>query len=159
MSSAVELKDLDIINRLLKEGATAVDYRLSLELALLTRNINEVETALRHAMYDSHCLFEATSLALKTEQYFFVVEELVSRRTTTWRDSLELAALAVAVFNRHSRLCKVLCDPKFLRGSWTVDLYYYEDYPSGGVPTIKQDASGKFEIYPGQSLEPFDFFL
>lgn len=149
LSSAAEFRNVDVIRSLLELGATTEDHALSLEIALLTRNFKEVSTALQYATYNSRRLFEATSLALKTEKYVVVVERLVSERTTTKRDSFELAALAVAVFNRNSRLCCILCDSKFLPGPWTVHLCLYISGRDGKPDVIRQDARGIFEINPG----------
>ncbi|KAI1086136.1 ankyrin [Rostrohypoxylon terebratum] len=151
LSFAAEFRDIDIIELLLEKGATTTNSTLSLEIALLTRNVNEASTALQHAMYDSRCLFEATLFALNSKQHIFVVERLVSRRTTMKRDAFELAALAIAVFNQDSQLCYILSDPRFLPGPWTFDLYLYVDEDF----LIKKNTEGIFEIHPSSSRSQY----
>ncbi|KAI0839294.1 ankyrin [Hypoxylon sp. FL0890] len=118
MSFALEYRRPEIIEWLLQKGAVVPQASL-LMIALCTRNFERILTALPQAVYDSESLLEATSLAVKTEQYAFVVEELVSKRATTVRDDLEVTALAVAVMNRKSLLRRLLSDSKFRQGSWT----------------------------------------
>ncbi|KAI1379092.1 ankyrin repeat-containing domain protein [Hypoxylon crocopeplum] len=114
---AVEYRNPAIISRLLQEGAKITERTSALEIALLLRDFEAISFELDHAAYDSICLYEATSLALKENKYLFVVEKLVLERPITIRDDLEVAALAIAVMNRSSQLCDLLSNPKFLPGS------------------------------------------
>ncbi|KAI0137730.1 ankyrin [Hypoxylon sp. NC0597] len=149
--SALQFRKPEIVNWLIRRGAIIPQTSL-LEIALYTHNHEGILTALPHAVYDSRTLFEATSLALKTKQYVFVVEALVSKRVTAARDELEIAALAIAVMNRNSQLCRLLSDPKFHPGSLEARFCWFHPDPwSEDQHYVKRGDDGVFEICPWTS--------
>ncbi|KAI1415088.1 ankyrin [Hypoxylon sp. FL1857] len=142
---ALECKSPDIMDWFLRKGV-AVPQTSLLEVALCTRNFRGISKVLSDAEYDSICLFEATSLALRMEQYVPVVETLVKKRAIVVRDGLETAALAIAVMNRNAQLCRLLSDTKFEPGSWIATYRCVERNQPGFLHVEQND--GIFEVQP-----------
>ncbi|OTA68356.1 ankyrin [Hypoxylon sp. EC38] len=153
LSSAIELRKPEIVSWLIQKGAT-IPQASPLEIALCAHNFEGIPDALPHAVYSSRSLFEATSLALKAEQYVSFVSILITKRATTRRDDLEVAALAIAVMNRNLQLCQLLSDPKFLSGGWTATYRWLGHVCASNMRVdiyVEQNDDGIFEVYPFRS--------
>lgn len=149
---ALRSRDPPMIDLFLRKGAT--NGVSILEASLIIGNPQMISLALEDVAYNSIFLYEAVCIALRTNDTS-VVERLLTHKTTTPRDELEVAALVVAVINMDSRLIGMLSTSKLVPEAWSVCLYYRQvRIPEAATEYAcyaKQNSNGVYEIEPQES--------